>query len=272
MYPVLQPNDKCYITGMEEYEKEYNYSISNNEQYWRDKANQHLHWMKEFDTTKSGDLKNGNVQWFVNGKLNVSVNCIDRHVENGNGQKIAIIWESDEPGEGCAYTYQQVLEETCKVANMMKHFGVKKGDTVAIYMPMIPQIAFTMLACTRIGAIHSVVFAGFSANALRDRILDAKSKFVFTADQGKRGGRTLELKKIVDDAVKDVDFVKNVFVFPRTRNEQVDWNDTIDVDMEKEMEKQSSTCDPEVMDSESPMFILYTSGSTGSPKVLFYGK
>ena len=265
-YPVLENVAKgAYIQGMDAYRAEYEESMKQNATYWAGKAREHISWFRDFDTPMIGGFEHGDVAWFLNGQLNVSTNCIDRHVEK-NGDKVAIIWESDEPNESQHITYNQLLRETCRVANAMKAAGVQKGDTVAIYMPMIPELAYVMLACTRIGAPHSIVFAGFSSQALRDRIIDAKSKWVFTTDEGKRGGRTLPLKKTVDSAIKGLDCVEKVFVFQRTNNPAVKMNPEIDIDMTVELAKQRPYCVAEKMDSEDTLFILYTSGSTGSPK------
>lgn len=221
-----------------------------------------------FEKVKEGSLLEGNVRWFLGGKLNASVQCLDRHIAQGKGDKVALIWEADEPGNSQKFTFKQVLAETCKIANVMKSYGIKKGDPVTIYMPMVPQLAFVMLACTRIGAPHSVVFAGFSAEALKERIIDVNSRFVFTCDEGKRGGKTIALKKCVDDSIKSAEcsFVERVFVFKRTGNSEVPFQKSKDVWIEEEMKKQRPYCPPETMDSEDILFFLYTSGSTGKPK------
>jgi acetyl-CoA synthetase len=194
----------------------------------------------------------------------VSYNCLDRHVLAGRGSDVALIWDADEVGQGKTYTYQQVLDEVCRVANVMKHHGVRKGDTVAVYMPMTPDLAFVMLACTRIGAVHSVVFAGFSADSLRDRILDARSKWVFTADEGRRGGRSIPLKATTDVAVSQAACVEKVFVYKRTGADVV--YGVKDLKMEEELPKVRPYCPAETMDAEDLLFLLYTSGSTGKPK------
>ncbi|EQC39225.1 acetyl-CoA synthetase [Saprolegnia diclina VS20] len=255
----------AHVQGMAAYEKEYKRSIENPEAFWGEKAREALTWFHDFDMAKYGGFEKGDVAWFLNGKLNVSTNCIDRHIAT-RGDKTAILWESDEPGVHRRITYKELLAETCQIANAMLAHGVRKGDTVAIYMPMIPECIMVMLACTRIGAVHSIVFAGFSAEALRDRIIDAQSKWVFTADEGKRGGRTLPLKKTVDEAIHGVHVVKNVFVFKRTNNPKVPFHPKIDVDMTKVLPLMRPYCPAEWMDSEDLMFILYTSGSTGKPK------
>jgi acetyl-CoA synthetase len=213
---------------------------------------------------RGGGFEKGDIRWFSEGQLNVSYNCLDRHVKAGRGGETAIIWDADEVGQGKKYTYAEVLEETCRVANVMTYYGVRKGDTVAVYMPMIPDLAFVMLACTRIGAVHSVVFAGFSADSLRDRILDARSKWVVTADEGRRGGRSIPLKATTDVAVSQAACVEKVFVYKRTG---ADVNYGVkDVHMEEELLRVRPYCPPASMDSEDLMFLLYTSGSTGKPK------
>lgn len=265
-YPVINavaPN--AHVKGMAEYERMYKRSLEEPAAFWGELAREHLSWFRDFDQTLCGTLAKGDVAWFLDGALNVSVNCIDRHLKD-KADKIAIIWEGDEVGAGRNITFTELMEETCRIANAMKAAGVKKGDTVAIYMPMIPETAFVMLACCRIGAVHSIIFAGFSSDSLRDRIVDAKSKWVFTSDEGKRGGRTLPLKKIVDHAVKGLSFVEKVFMFKRTGNPDVSFNPRIDVDMSVEILKHRPYCPPAWVDSEDLMFILYTSGSTGTPK------
>jgi acetyl-CoA synthetase len=265
-FPIIDAVAKnAHVKGMAAYEALYKQSIEDPDTFWAKAARENLSWFHDFDQTLSGSLAKGDIAWFTNGKLNVSHNCIDRHIPT-RGDKTAIIWEADEPGHSKHITYKELLQETCRVANAMKAQGVKKGDTVAVYMPMIPELVYVMLACTRIGAIHSVVFAGFSSDSLRDRIVDAKSKWVFTSDEGKRGGRTLPLKEIVDHAVHGLEFVRRVFVFKRTNNQFVTYNKHLDIDMSAELSKHRPYCAPEWMDSEDLLFVLYTSGSTGTPK------
>ena len=211
-----------------------------------------------------GSFEVGDIEWFSGGQLNVSYQCIDRHIAE-RGDQTAIIFEGDEPDDVRTYTYKELLQEVCKTANTLLAHGVRKGDTVAIYLPMIPDLAFMMLACARIGAVHSVVFAGFSADSLRDRILDAGCKWVVTADEGMRGGRTIPLKRTTDEAVGQCDCVRKVFVYERTGNPLVT-HGSRDVHMKTELPKARPFCPAVTMDAEDPLFLLYTSGSTGKPK------
>jgi len=227
-------------------------------------ANNMLSWDSPFKTVSSGSFVNGDAAWFLEGKLNASYNCVDRHAA-ADPDKAAIIYEADEPGEGRIISYGELLREVSKLAWTLKQMGVKKGDTVAVYLPMIPEAVVALLACTRVGAIHSVVFAGFSSDSLRDRIIDAKSKVVLTSDEGKRGGKVIGTKKIVDDALKKCPDVKNVLVFKRTGAE-VPMTEGRDFWWHEETEKWPAYCPPEPMSSEDPLFLLYTSGSTGKPK------
>lgn len=223
-----------------------------------------LTWHKDFETVHTGSLENGNIAWFLEGEINASYNCVDRHaIKDPN--KVAIIYEADEPGDGRSVTYGELLREVSKVAHVLKDMGVRKGDTVAIYLPMIPEALVAFLACARIGAIHSVVFAGFSADSLRDRVIDAHSKVVITTDEGKRGGKLIGTKKIVDDALKSCPDVKHVLVYKRT-GADIPWTPGRDYWWHEEVDKWPSYIAPEVMNSEDPLFLLYTSGSTGKPK------
>ena len=250
----------------------YDRSINDNSNFWGEMGKERLSWSRPFDTVMQGGFESGDVAWFVGGQLNVSYNCIDRHVANGKGDQVAIIWEADEPGEGKSITYNELLREVCRIAEVFKKAGVKKGDCVTIYMPMIPQCAYTMLACTRIGAPHSVVFAGFSAEALGSRIVDGNSNWVVTADGGMRGSRVVKLKDITDQAIANIpeaaggpSLVKNVFCFKRT-NKDVNFVEGRDLWMEELCANARPYCPPEPMDSEDTLFYLYTSGSTGKPK------
>eukprot|EP01138_Halocafeteria_seosinensis_P001099 gb/GECG01001124.1/.p1 GENE.gb/GECG01001124.1/~~gb/GECG01001124.1/.p1 ORF type:complete len:656 (+),score=78.88 gb/GECG01001124.1/:1-1968(+) len=266
--PMVQPSkhaqERAHISSMEEYKKLYKESIENPEVFWARMARENLHWFRDFQTVKGGSFEEGDVHWFAEGQLNVCYNCVDRHIAE-RGDKVAIIHEGDEPGNVTKYTYKDLLREVSKVANVMKSYGVQKGDTVAIYMPMVPQVAFVILACARIGAIHSVVFAGFSSDSLRDRIRDAQSKWVFTCDEGRRGGKTIPLKQTTDKAVDQCRCVEHVFVYKRTNNPKVSYSER-DVMMDDEVSLARPYCPAVTLDAEDPLFILYTSGSTGKPK------
>jgi len=220
--------------------------------------------MAPWQTVQRYDLKNGDATWFAGGKLNVSANCIDRHLDT-RGDQVAIIWEGDNPAESAQITYKKLHHHVCRLANVLKSRGVKKGDRVCIYMPMIPEAAYAMLACTRIGAVHSVVFGGFSPDSLRDRILDADCRTVITADEGVRGGRFIPLKRNVDKALESCPNVSTVVVVERTQGE-VNWVEGRDLWYHQAMHEASDDCPAEPMDAEDPLFILYTSGSTGKPK------
>ena len=268
VYPAMGASDAETSAKFEEYKKLWKLSVDSPDIFWNDAARKYLTWFKEPPSPKAGlgSFHEGDVNWFAGGKLNAAYNCIDRHLAT-KGDDVAIIWESDEPGQSKKITFNEMAREVSKIANLMKEYGVKKGDVVTIYMPMIPEVAFVMLACTRIGAIHSVVFAGFSSDALQNRILNCNSRFVFTADQGLRGGKAINLKQTVDEAVNMCDgTVEKVFVFKRTGNE-VPFNPDRDLWMDEELPKMRPFCPVEEMDSEDPMFVLYTSGSTGKPKV-----
>jgi len=251
------------------YDDLYAESIDSPETFWR-KHGQRIDWIKPYTKVKNTSYKKNNVsiQWFEDGTLNISANCIDRHLEH-NSQKKAIIWESDDGELTRIYTYQQLYEEVSKFGNILKNIGTKKGDRVTIYMPMIPEATFAMLACARIGAIHSVVFGGFSPEALAGRIHDCKSKIIITADEGIRGGKIIPLKENVDDAIKIANglgtVVEKSLVIQRTGN-KISWDSSIDTWYHDEIEKVSGSCPPEEMAAEDPLFILYTSGSTGKPK------
>lgn len=252
------------ITSFEQYEKEYKESVDHPEQYWAQKAEQFV-WKKKWDKVLDWNFSEPNVKWFVNGKLNITENCLDRHLAT-QANKTAVIWESNDPNEASkSYTYKELYTEVCKTANMLKSLGVKKGDRVCLYVPMIPELLFGVLACARIGAIHSVVFAGFSANSLADRINDAEIKVVLTSDGGFRGNKALEIKSIVDEALKTCPTVEKVVVCQRT-NQKVDMVVGRDLWWREATASQSGECPVEIMDAEDPLFILYTSGSTGKPK------
>jgi acetyl-CoA synthetase len=251
-----------FIKDFDEYEKLYKQSIDDPSQFFKGLAKENLNWLEDFKITHNKEFVN--TKWFEDGKTNVSLNCIDRHLEN-DANKIALIWEGDDPANSKELTYQELHDEVCKFANVLKDLGVQKGSRVCIYMPMIVETAFAMLACTRIGAVHSVVFGGFSPESLKDRILDADCKIVITADEGLRGGKTVPLKSNVDEALLGCPNVKNTLVVKRTGG-SIGWNSKRDVWYEDLVKNASSICDPEPMNSEDPLFILYTSGSTGKPK------
>ena len=252
------------VISKEEFEKLYRQSINNPEQFWEHQARNYLSWEQEWESVKDSDLVKGEISWFKGAKLNASVNCIDRHLEK-NAEKIAIIWEGDDPKDSLKITYKQLHNSVCKFANALKKRGIGKGDRVCIYMPMIPEAAYAMLACARIGAIHSVVFGGFSPESLKDRILDSDCESIITADEGLRGSKKIPLKNNVDKALEDCPNVHSVFVIKRT-NAKISWNENRDVDYQKIIESVQSDCEAEPMDSEDSLFILYTSGSTGKPK------
>ena len=264
---IYEPSEtiiKDAVISNDEFEELYKESINNPDKFLDQQARNYLSWDKEWDVVKESDLAKGDINWFKGAKLNASVNCIDRHLEN-NGEKIAIIWEGDDPQDSLKITYKQLHESVCRFANALKKRGISKGDRVCIYMPMIPEAAYAMLACARIGAIHSVVFGGFSPESLKDRILDSDCQSVITADEGLRGSKKIPLKNNVDTALEDCPNVHSVFVVKRT-NADVDWNDKRDVDYQEIIDSVPSECEAEPMDSEDPLFILYTSGSTGKPK------
>ena len=248
----------------DEYKNLYNKSIENPEKFWSDQAHKYLDWDSEWTNVKHEDFLKGEVRWFENAKINASKNCIDRHL-NKAGDKIAIIWEGDDPELSKEITYRELHEEVCRLSNVLKQRGVKKGDRVCIYMPMIPEAAYSMLACARIGAIHSVVFGGFSPESLKDRILDSDCRTVITADQGLRGSKKIPLKDNVDEALNSCPNVHTVLVYERT-GANINWKEGRDLHYQENILKASADCEPEIMDAEDPLFILYTSGSTGKPK------
>ncbi len=253
----------------DQYEEMYKKSITDPEGFWGEQA-ERLTWFKKWDKVLEHDFANGKVEWFKGGKLNVSYNCLDRHLQSPTRNKAAIIWVGDKPGESRTYTYQQLHREVCIHANVLKHFGVKKGDRVLIYLPMIPELAIFALACTRIGAIHSVVFGGFSPESLQSRIDDAKPSLIVTSDAGFRGGRIIDMKKNVDEALELCEHkVSHVIVTERVGNETYTvWNEGRDHHLRDILNSPdlSDECPAEEMDAEDPLFILYTSGSTGKPK------
>jgi acetyl-CoA synthetase len=247
------------------YEAKYKESINNNEKFWADEGKR-IHWFKPYTKVKDViySTKKVSIKWFYDGTTNVSYNCIDRHLPK-RAKQTAIIFEGDDPKESKNITYQELSDEVCKLANGLKEIGIKKGDRVTIYMPMVPEGVYAMLACTRIGAIHSVVFGGFSPDSIVNRVLDCKSEFVITADEGLRGQKIIPLKKNVDEALKKCPDVKKCIVLKRTGG-NVPFDSKRDVWYHELTSKMSTTCKPEEMNAEDPLFILYTSGSTGKPK------
>ncbi len=264
MYPPsAEFAEKAYVDAAG-YAAMYKASMDDPEAFWSEHGRR-LDWMTPYTRAKhtSFDYHNVSIKWFEDGVLNVSANCIDRHLAT-RGDQTAIIWESDDPNVSRHITYRELHEEVCKLANVLKSLGVSKGDRVVLYLPMIPEAAYSMLACARIGAVHSIVFAGFSADALRSRVEDSGAKLVITADQAPRGGRQTPLKTNSDKALDGLDDVKQLVV-RRTGND-IPWNPDRDIWMEEELARASADCPPEPMGAEDPLFILYTSGSTGKPK------
>jgi len=254
---------KAHINA-ETYKALYQRSIAEPEAFWAEQAEQFLDWSKRWDKVMDCDFKTGHIRWFEGGKLNVSVNCLDRHLAT-RADQVAIIWEGDNPAQDQKITYRQLHEHVCKFANVLKSQGVNKGDRVCIYLPMISEAAAVMLACTRVGAVHSIVFGGFSAEALKDRILDADCRFLVCADEGRRGGKIVPIKANADQAAAACPGLEKVIVIKNTGN-AVDWHEQRDVWYHEAMASASADCPAEEMDAEDPLFILYTSGSTGKPK------
>lgn len=257
------------IAGMDAYKELYQKSIEKPLEFWSDVANE-LHWFKPWD--KVLDESNAPFyQWYTNAKTNISYNCLDRQVEAGKGDKVAFYWEG-EPGDKKAFTYKELLDEVCRFSNVLKSLGVKKGDRIALYLPMIPELIFAVLACARIGAVHSVIFAGFSSESIRDRVEDCQARMVITADGGYRRGKILELKKIVDEGVSNCSSISEVLVIKRGGEVAIDCPMTEGRDFYYDVisEDCSSVCPPEEMDSEDLLFLLYTSGTTGKPKGIMH--
>ncbi len=246
------------------YREMYERSINDSDAFWGEQAEEFLSWSSKWDKVQDWDYNEANINWFVGGKLNVSYNCLDRHLET-RGDQVAIIWEGDDPEEDRQITYKELHEEVCRFANALKARGVKKGDRVCLYLPMIAEASVAMLACTRIGAIHSIVFGGFSPDALRDRINDADCKVVVTSDYSLRGKKHIPLKANADKGLADCPNVHTCIVVKRTGGD-IEWNNDRDVWYHDVVEAASADCPPEEMDAEDPLFILYTSGSTGKPK------
>ncbi len=264
IYPV--PLDMKARTLIDEatYDSMYQRSIADPDGFWSDQANAFLLWQKPWQTVSETDMPSGNIRWFDGGQLNVSVNCIDRHLPE-RAEQTAIIWEGDEPSDDTRISYQELYERVCQLANGLRARGIKKGDRVCIYMPMIPEAAYAMLACARIGAIHSVVFGGFSPQSLKDRILDSDCQTVITADEGMRGGKAIPLKANTDAALASCPDVHTVVTVRRTGGD-ISWQEGRDIWYSDLTSAQPKSCEPEIVESEDPLFILYTSGSTGKPK------
>ena len=257
--------DKYNISTKDQYNSIYKDSITNPEEFWSEIAAKNFVWKNKWETVLEWDFKQAKVNWFQGAKLNITENCIDRHLED-NSDKTAIIFEPNNPNESSEeITYKSLFERVCRMSNVLKEKGVKKGDRVCIYLPMIPELAISVLACARIGAVHSVVFAGFSANALATRINDCESRTVITSDGSYRGGKTIDLKGIVDDALSECEIVDTVLVVNRI-NSKINLVNERDVLLEPLLENADKYCEAEIMDAEDPLFILYTSGSTGKPK------
>ena len=257
-------SSQAYV-NKSQYEKKYNLSIKNNEDFWA-KEGKRINWIKPY--TKIKDVKYSkddvHIKWYYDGTLNASANCVDRHLEK-KSNKTAIIWVGDDPSDSKKISYKELHKNVCKAANGLRSLGIQKGDRVTIYLTMIPELAYTMLACTRIGAIHSIIFGGFSPDSIATRINDCESDYVITADEGVRGGKIIQLKKIADEAMMQCPNVKKCVVVKRTGNE-VNWDNERDISYDDMIKNVSDKCPPEEMNAEDPMFILYTSGSTGKPK------
>ncbi len=274
---VITPpcRETAAIQSMEEYEAIYKRSIENMDEFWAQRATELLSWEAPFDTVCDCDFDAPDIKWFDGGKLNVAYNCLDRHLENGRRNKAAIIFQGEQDEDVKVYTYQMLHDEVCKFANVLKKKGVKKGDRVSIYLPMVPELAIAMLACARIGAPHSIIFAGFSANALRDRINDCGSKVHITGTAVNRAGRQIPLKGNTDDALKECPDVEQVVVVDSAKGfDNYEMVEGRDIWWHEEISAHdiSAECPYEVMDSEDPLFILYTSGSTGKPKGVFHSQ
>lgn len=264
IYPAKTAGGRAPLISKSDYQSMYEQSINDSDTFWAEQAKTFLSWSKPWSKVQEWDYHKAEIQWFVDGKLNVAYNCLDRHLDT-RGEQTAIIWEGDDPTDDKHITYRELHSEVCKFANVLKARGVKKGDRVSIYMPMIPEASVAMLACARIGAVHSIVFGGFSPEALKDRILDSDCRVVITADEGVRGGRGVPLKANVDKALEDCPNVNTVVVVNRT-GADINWIESRDIWYHEHVGSASDDCPPEEMDAEDPLFILYTSGSTGKPK------
>ena len=263
--PIYKDDKKTFIKNEQNYLDLYKESIENPDNFWS-KIAKRISWFKKWNTVSNIDYSKAHIEWFKDAELNACYNCLDRHVEDNNGNDIALIWEGNNPEEDKKFTYKELLDEVSKFANVLKDNNVKKGDRVCIYMQMIPELAIAMLACSRIGAVHSIVFGAFSSDSLRDRINDSKCKILITQDTGVRGTKdNIPMKKNCDDALNDCPSIKKVLVVKRTGT-NIPFNYNRDIWWHEAMKKSSEICKPEIMNAEDPLFILYTSGSTGKPK------
>ena len=263
--PTQNASKNAHIPSFDRYDEIYKRSIEDPENFWAETA-QRIHWIRPWDTVRNFDFVQGRIEWFSGGKLNACYNCIDRHIENGHGDETAIIWEGNDPNQSRKFSYSELLKDVSQFANALKSMGVEKGDRVCLYMQMIPELAVAVLACARIGAVHSVVFGAFSSDSLRDRINDSECKILVTQDTGVRGTKqTIPMKVNADNAVAATPSIDHVVVVSRT-GEPVEMDANRDIWWHEAVSGVEANCEPEIMDSEDPLFILYTSGSTGKPK------
>ena len=263
--PPQKLSSNAYFKSLEDYSKEYLLSVNDSDEFWSEKA-ERLDWFEKWEKVSDVDFSTPEIKWFINGKLNVSYNCLDRHVNNRDGERVAFYWEGNDPDDKKTFTYNQLLIEVNKFSNVLKKLNVSKGDRVCLYMQMIPELPIAMLACARIGAVHSVVFGAFSPGSLRDRINDSRCKVLITQDTGVRGTKhNIPMKSNADKATGQTPSIDNVIVVRRT-GQEVSMKEGRDLWWHQECENVDSHCDPEYMDAEDPLFILYTSGSTGKPK------
>src|SRR5215469_629416 len=264
IYPAPSHPKRKPLLDKTQYQALYQRSVEDPEGFWAEQAEKFLSWDRKWDRVLDWDYKQANIRWFEGGRLNASANCLDRHLKT-RGDQTALLWEGDDPKDSRKLTYRELHAEVCRLANALKRRGVKKGDRICIYMPMVPEAAAAMLACARIGAVHSVVFGGFSPESIKDRILDSDCRVVITADEGIRGGKKIPLKGNVDEALSHCPGVRTVLVLKRTGS-PIAWNVKRDIWYHEALAQESADCAPESMDAEDPLFILYTSGSTGKPK------
>mgnify|MGYP000222827896 FL=1 len=263
--PPQKLSSNARFKSIEDYSKEYLSSVNDSDEFWSEKA-ERLDWFAKWDKVSDVDFFTPKIKWFINGKLNVSYNCLDRHINNGDGERVALFWEGNDPNDNKSFTYNQLLIEVNKFSNVLKKLNISKGDRVCLYMQMIPELPIAMLACARIGAVHSVVFGAFSPDSLRDRINDSRCKVLITQDTGVRGAKfNIPMKSNADKATEQTPSIKNVIVVKRT-GQEVSMKEGRDLWWHQECENIDLHCDPEHMDAEDPLFILYTSGSTGKPK------